>query len=78
MKTQVEQLTRDTCIMSKVYADELIVVGGFYEISSGLVDFVLEVNSKARSIASPVPPKPVKTEGPRAGGMIYGQKVVGA
>merc|ERR1719379_633719 len=78
VKTQVEKLTRDTSIMSKVYADELIVVGGFYEISSGLVDFVLEVNSKAPSIASPVPPKPVKTEGPRAGGTIGRQKVVGA
>merc|ERR550537_1526260 len=78
IKTQVEKLTRDTSVMSKVYADELILVGGFYEISSGLVDFVLEVNSKTPSIASPTQTKPVKTDAHGSGGMSYGRKVVGA
>jgi hypothetical protein len=48
VRRQVEKLTKDKCIMSKVSSEELILVGAFYEISSGIVDFFLEVTeSKA-------------------------------
>lgn len=44
VKRQVEKLTTDTGIMMKVKSGELIIVGAFYEISSGIVDFFHEVN----------------------------------
>ena len=43
VKQQVMALTRDPSIMKKVDAKELLIVGGFYEISSGIVDFFFEV-----------------------------------
>merc|ERR1719443_479538 len=43
VQRQVEGLTKDKCIMDKVAAKELIVIGAFYEISSGIVDFFLEL-----------------------------------
>ena len=43
VKQQVIALTRDASIMKKVNAKELLIVGGFYEISSGIVDFFFEV-----------------------------------
>jgi len=52
VKNQVERLARDKGIMSKVRQQELMVVGGFYEISSGIVDFFHEVNS-TNSVPSP-------------------------
>jgi len=39
VKRQVETLCRDKSIIGKVRNEELIVVGGFYELSSGIVDF---------------------------------------
>ena len=36
VKRQVEALTEDQRIMDKVKAGELIVIGAFYEISSGI------------------------------------------
>jgi len=36
--------------MSKVRQQELMVVGGFYEISSGIVDFFHEVNSSRAAV----------------------------
>jgi len=36
---QVKQLAKDPCLMDLVNNDELTIVGGFYEISSGIVDF---------------------------------------
>jgi len=44
VKRQVERLARDKGIMGKVRQQELMVVGGFYEISSGIVDFFHEVS----------------------------------
>eukprot|EP00658_Telonema_sp_P-2_P000574 TRINITY_DN10220_c0_g2_i1.p1 TRINITY_DN10220_c0_g2~~TRINITY_DN10220_c0_g2_i1.p1 ORF type:complete len:308 (+),score=70.50 TRINITY_DN10220_c0_g2_i1:248-1171(+) len=41
---QVESLTRDESLMSKVRSKELIVLGAFYEISSGIVDFFHKVS----------------------------------
>merc|ERR1712194_333787 len=43
VKSQLYRLTRDECIMDKVEKKELMVVGCFYEISSGIVDFFLEI-----------------------------------
>merc|ERR1712232_774868 len=40
---QVEGLTDDAHIMNQVRLGELIVIGAFYEISSGIVDFFFEV-----------------------------------
>merc|ERR1712157_56251 len=39
VKRQVVTLCRDKLIMGKVRKEELLVVGGFYELSSGIVDF---------------------------------------
>merc|ERR1719198_2587190 len=50
VRRQVEKFTRDTGIMSKVRSNELLLAGAFYEISSGIVDFFCEVNSKAPSL----------------------------
>lgn len=46
VKRQVERLTSDDCIMSKVGSGELLIVGAFYEISSGIVDFFHEVSEE--------------------------------
>jgi len=39
VKRQVEALARDEKIMQQVKAGELVIIGAFYEISSGIVDF---------------------------------------
>merc|ERR1711972_349675 len=44
VKRQVERLSRDKGIMGKVRQQDLMVVGAFYEISSGIVDFFHEVS----------------------------------
>jgi len=46
VQSQVVLLTQDHRVMEKVNNEELIVVGAFYEISSGIVDFFYEVSSK--------------------------------
>eukprot|EP00933_Yihiella_yeosuensis_P051502 TRINITY_DN4945_c0_g1_i3.p1 TRINITY_DN4945_c0_g1~~TRINITY_DN4945_c0_g1_i3.p1 ORF type:complete len:370 (+),score=78.28 TRINITY_DN4945_c0_g1_i3:90-1112(+) len=43
VRRQVEALTKDAAIMAKVEAKELMIIGCFYEISSGIVDFFMEV-----------------------------------
>lgn len=53
VRRQIEQLCKDKSIMAKVASKELLVVGGFYEISSGIVDFFMEVAE-----ADPSTPKP--------------------
>jgi len=45
VKTQVAELTRDTDVMKLVDKQELLIVGAFYEISSGIVDFFHEVSN---------------------------------
>jgi carbonic anhydrase len=40
IKRQVDGLTKDAGIMEKIKNGELLVVGCFYEISSGIVDFL--------------------------------------
>lgn len=50
---QVVNLTKDAEIIGKVNQQELIVVGAFYEISSGIVDFFYEVSN-----IHDVPPTP--------------------
>merc|ERR1719352_614981 len=50
---QVVNLTKDAEIIGKVNQQELIVVGAFYEISSGIVDFFYEVSN-----IHEVPPTP--------------------
>jgi len=53
VKRQVEKLTEDEGMMQKVKKGELIIVGAFYEISSGIVDFFHEVDAiAARNIAA--------------------------
>merc|ERR1712038_1712445 len=44
VKAQVESLARDKGILAKVRSKELIILGAFYEISSGIVDFFHEVS----------------------------------
>merc|ERR1712045_172591 len=46
VKAQVEALVRDQGIMSKVRGGQLMMLGAFYEISSGIVDFFHEVSGK--------------------------------
>merc|ERR1712190_76955 len=49
VKSQLYRLTRDEYIMDKVNKKELIVAGCFYEISSGIVDFFLEITEVKES-----------------------------
>jgi carbonic anhydrase len=46
VRRQVERICRDETIMAKIKEEKLIVVGAFYELSSGIVDFFHEVLSK--------------------------------
>eukprot|EP00929_Paragymnodinium_shiwhaense_P119717 TRINITY_DN91615_c0_g1_i1.p1 TRINITY_DN91615_c0_g1~~TRINITY_DN91615_c0_g1_i1.p1 ORF type:complete len:328 (-),score=55.43 TRINITY_DN91615_c0_g1_i1:522-1505(-) len=39
VEKQLEEISNDGAVASKVQAGELLVVGAFYEVSSGLVDF---------------------------------------
>mmetsp|Transcript_17160 Transcript_17160/g.43670 ORF Transcript_17160/g.43670 Transcript_17160/m.43670 type:complete len:311 (+) Transcript_17160:76-1008(+) len=55
VRRQVEGLARDKGIMRRVRQQELMVVGAFYEISSGIVDFYHEFTGLA--------PPPVPKEG---------------
>jgi carbonic anhydrase len=45
VRAQLNSLTEDQSIMSKVRSEDLVVVGAFYEISSGIVDFFDEISS---------------------------------
>ena len=44
VRNQVQQLCQDEQIMQKVNDGSLIIVGAFYEISSGIVDFFMQVS----------------------------------
>merc|ERR1719446_438300 len=44
VKSQVEELTRDRTVTKLVNDHQLLIVGAFYEISSGIVDFFHEVS----------------------------------
>jgi len=57
VKHQVEELTRDKGLMNKVRSGDLLIVGAFYEISSGIVDFFHEV-SGAEDPKTPIPRMP--------------------
>jgi len=57
VRSQVERLTKDKSVMSKVRAGELMVLGAFYEMSSGIVDFFDEVSLEEGELS------PVKTQG---------------
>ena len=46
VRHQITQLTEDKQLMAKVDEGRLIVVGAFYEISSGIVDFFMQVSKK--------------------------------
>lgn len=56
VKRQVEKLTAEASVMEKVTKGDVMIVGAFYEISSGIVDFFHEVSetSQAASDLSPV------------------------
>eukprot|EP00929_Paragymnodinium_shiwhaense_P086369 TRINITY_DN468_c0_g1_i1.p1 TRINITY_DN468_c0_g1~~TRINITY_DN468_c0_g1_i1.p1 ORF type:complete len:140 (-),score=48.41 TRINITY_DN468_c0_g1_i1:831-1217(-) len=43
VRTQLEALSEDDGVMKRIEEGELLVVGGFYEISSGIVDFFGEL-----------------------------------
>eukprot|EP00929_Paragymnodinium_shiwhaense_P094457 TRINITY_DN5502_c1_g1_i1.p1 TRINITY_DN5502_c1_g1~~TRINITY_DN5502_c1_g1_i1.p1 ORF type:complete len:295 (-),score=75.01 TRINITY_DN5502_c1_g1_i1:392-1276(-) len=43
VKAQLENLARDEGVMGRIEAGELLCVGAFYEISSGIVDFFGEL-----------------------------------
>jgi len=53
VRQQVERLAGDEVFMKKVRQGELLIVGGFYEISSGIVDFFHEVSAEDDSAPSP-------------------------
>ncbi|CAB9505731.1 Beta carbonic anhydrase [Seminavis robusta] len=44
VRNQLQQLVQDPQIMDKVNGGNLIIVGAFYEISSGIVDFFMQVS----------------------------------
>jgi len=45
VRCQLEKLTSDRAIMRRVRSRELIIIGAFYEISSGIVDFFSEISA---------------------------------
>mmetsp|Transcript_88591 Transcript_88591/g.255543 ORF Transcript_88591/g.255543 Transcript_88591/m.255543 type:complete len:341 (+) Transcript_88591:76-1098(+) len=53
VRQQVERLAGDEVFMKKVRQGELLIVGGFYEISSGIVDFFHEVSAEDGNAPSP-------------------------
>jgi len=58
VRRQVERLSVDKGIMTKVREQELMIVGAFYEISSGIVDFFHEVSGPG--VQTPIsPPKSI-------------------
>jgi len=61
---QVEKLACDKGIMSKVRQQDLMVVGAFYEISSGIVDFFHEVSG-------PAPAQTPKGASPTSGELAF-------
>ena len=57
VRVQVEKLTQDPEVMRLVNAGKLMIVGAFYELSSGMVDFLMEV-SKPESPYGDLKPSP--------------------
>jgi len=49
----IEQLSQEETVISKVRANELLCVGAFYEISSGIVDFFSEITVSKDDAAGP-------------------------
>lgn len=45
VRRQIEQLSKDDGIMAKINNNDLMCVGGFYQISSGIVDFFSELSA---------------------------------
>jgi len=62
VRRQVKELCKDVCIRGRVVAGDLLVVGAFYEISSGIVDFFIEVNKENLEEASSASPKMPKAK----------------
>merc|ERR1711957_434098 len=59
VRAQVETLTRDDGLMAKIGSGELMMLGAFYEISSGIVDFFHEVSGpEAEHVQSAVQKAP--------------------
>jgi len=52
VRRQIEKLTDDEGIMAKVLNGEVIIVGAFYEISSGIVDFPFSVSDNFKGKSS--------------------------
>ena len=44
VRIQIEDLTKDPQVLKQVNEGKLIIIGAFYEISSGIVDFFMEVS----------------------------------
>lgn len=63
VRSQMEKLMEDKGIMKKVKNGELIIVGAFYEISSGIVDFPFEISESCASNASHAGGTPSKIQG---------------
>lgn len=59
VRRQVERLCDDPAIMAKIQAQELIVCGCFYEISSGIVDFFMEVTETEKKDSDGAKPQVV-------------------
>jgi carbonic anhydrase len=55
VRNQITQLCQDQQIMAKVNNGNLIIVGGFYEISSGIVDFFMQVSQPNKGDFKPSP-----------------------
>eukprot|EP00928_Gymnodinium_smaydae_P018963 TRINITY_DN1722_c0_g1_i1.p1 TRINITY_DN1722_c0_g1~~TRINITY_DN1722_c0_g1_i1.p1 ORF type:complete len:374 (-),score=57.13 TRINITY_DN1722_c0_g1_i1:127-1248(-) len=49
VRQQLSSLSRDQGIMEKVLKKDIIVVGAFYEISSGIVDFFFELTEPTKT-----------------------------
>lgn len=69
VRLQVARLSRNAAIMQKVREQKLILVGCFYEISSGIVDFIMEITGAPENSSQPEA-SDVQCEHPRPRAML--------
>nr|ACE81818.1 carbonic anhydrase [Oxyrrhis marina] len=60
VENQVEQLAKDPALMDLVNKDQLAIVGAFYEISSGIVDFFHHVSKPGSPDLGGIRKRPTK------------------
>merc|ERR1712110_1048185 len=55
VRRQVEELSRNAALAKRIRDGEIIIVGAFYEISSGIVDFFMDADEASKLPMSVTP-----------------------